>query len=106
MRTAVIKEGDILPDHPSNMPLAEDQDMIQAFAPNTAKKAFTQRIGTRCLERGMEQFNVSTRDGPFKQQPILVIIVANQKAWPNPEAGRLAHLLRYPRVAWTAADCH
>jgi len=97
MGTAVIEEFDALVDHPLTMALAEEQDTIQAFAPDAAEKALTQRIGTRSLAGCVEQVNVSTSNGPFKREAILVIIVTNQKAWTKPEGCRLAHLLSNPR---------
>jgi hypothetical protein len=39
LRVTVIEEANILFDHPASRALAEKQDVIQAFAPNTAEKA-------------------------------------------------------------------
>ena len=41
MRTTVIEKGDILVDHPSGMTLTEDQEMVQAFAPNCTEETLT-----------------------------------------------------------------
>jgi hypothetical protein len=41
MRTTMIEKGDILADHPSGMTLTEDQEMVQAFAPNTTEETLT-----------------------------------------------------------------
>src|SRR5258708_33915947 len=104
MGSAVIEEFDVLVDDPPGMALIEDQHMIQAFAANGAEKPFAQRIGSRCLQRRVEQLNVSDSNGPLEQQPILVIIVANQKARTNPEGCRFAHLLSDPSIARDTCD--
>ena len=39
----MIEKGDVLADYPSGMAPIEDQDMVQAFAPNTAQKTLTQQ---------------------------------------------------------------
>ncbi len=41
MGATMIEEGDLLTDHPSDMTLAKDQDMVQAFAPNSAEEPLT-----------------------------------------------------------------
>ena len=41
MRTTVIEKGHILVDHPSGMPLTEDQAMVQASAPNCTEETLT-----------------------------------------------------------------
>ncbi len=67
MRPTVIEEGDIFVDHSSGMTLAEDQNMVQAFAANRTEAALTQRIGFRGLERRVQQFGMSASNGAFKQ---------------------------------------
>ncbi len=80
MGPAMIKEGDILVDHSPSMPVTEDQDMVQAFAPDRTEETLTQRIGLRRLKRGVEQFRVDAADGAFEQHAIFVVIVADQEA--------------------------
>jgi len=102
--TAVVEEGDVLTHNASDVTLAENQDVIQAFASNTTEKALTKRIGFRRLQGRAEQLDMSTRDRSLKLQPIFVIVVADQEAWPNPKTGRLTHLLCDPGVARTARN--
>src|SRR5262245_29192868 len=80
------------------MTLTEDQDMVQAFAPHGTEEALTQRIGFRGLEGCVQQFGVNTSDGAFKQNPILIVIVANQKTGRDPEARCFPDLLRNPSI--------
>jgi hypothetical protein len=68
MRTAVIEEGDILLYHPPSKSFAEDQDVIHAFAPNTANEALTHRVGSWSLERRVGQFDVNACDSALKLQ--------------------------------------
>src|SRR5258708_13231407 len=56
IRPTVIEKGDVLVEHPPGMPLAEDHDMVQAFAPNRAAETFTHRIGFRGLKTRVQQF--------------------------------------------------
>src|SRR5215831_16201329 len=104
MRAAVIKVADILVDYPLRMTFAKKHDVIQTFMANAAQKALTNRIGTRCLERPVEQFDVSASRCPLEAKTVLVIIVANQEAWSFPKGGRLAYLLVDSSIAWTARD--
>jgi hypothetical protein len=43
MGTAVIEEGNVLVEDPPGMALAENQNMIQAFAANRTEEALTNR---------------------------------------------------------------
>jgi hypothetical protein len=86
------------------MTLTEDQDMVQAFAPNCTEETLTQRIGFRGLERCMQQFGVNAGDGAFKQNPVLIVIVANQKTGPDPEARCLPDLLSDPSITRSTRD--
>ena len=88
------------------MTLAENEDVIQAFAPNTGEKSLTNRNGFWRLDGHVERSDVSARGSPLKLQPVFVIVVANQEAWPKPKAGRFTHLLSDPGRAWTTGDGH
>ncbi len=100
----MIEEGDIFPDDVLSMPFAEDQDMVQAFAPDRTEEPLTQRIGFRRLEGGVEQFRVDAGNGAFKQHAIFVVIIANQEAGPAPETRCLTDLLSHPSITRSTRD--
>jgi hypothetical protein len=53
--TAVIEEGNVLSPHSSGIALAENQDVIHAFAPNTTEKSLTNGVGFWSLKGCVEQ---------------------------------------------------
>jgi hypothetical protein len=62
----MIEESDVFTNHPSSITFAEQQDMVQTFAPNTAQEPFTKSICSRSLEGCVEQFDLGTSDSSFK----------------------------------------
>jgi hypothetical protein len=47
MGSAMVKEGDILVEDPPGMALAENQNLIQAFAAKRTEEALTNRVSSR-----------------------------------------------------------
>ena len=94
----MIEKGNILADHASGMALAEDYDVVQAFAANRTEEALTHGIGFRGLKRCLEQFSVNADDRTFKQQPVFVIVIANQEARTDTEGSCLTDLLSHPSI--------
>src|SRR5687767_8928301 len=60
MRPGLIVKVDIFPRQPSQVPLTEDDEVIEAFATDTAQQPFADRIRLRRGYRGMEQPNART----------------------------------------------
>jgi hypothetical protein len=90
MGTTVIEEGDVLTHCSSGVTLTENQDVIQAFAPNIAEKALAKCIGSWRLEGRLEQLDVSPRDSPLKLHSVLVIMsqIRKRGRTPKPVASR------------------
>ncbi len=78
--------------------------MVQALAPHGAEETFTQRISFWGLERGVQQFGVNAGNGAFTQHPVLIVIVANQKTGPDPEARCLTDLLSHSSITRRTRD--
>jgi len=94
MRTCPIEKLAILADDAPHMFFTQDQDVVQTLASNTADEPFAYRVRFGSIERRVDEFNASTFDRVFKTLPILIVIIADQKARAVPEGYGFPHLLR------------
>src|SRR5712691_7561883 len=108
MRARPIEELTILVNHPPDVLIAQDQNMVRTFAPDGANEPFAESVCFRGKGRGMDEFDASTRHRAFKMQPILVIVIADQEARGCTERGGFPHLLREPGIGGSPyhADMH
>src|SRR5262245_34597312 len=72
MRTFGVEILDVGSQHPSQMPLAPNQDPVQTLAAYRADKPLTYRVGTRSLQRCGEGLNVSADGNVGKVDAVFV----------------------------------
>ncbi len=80
MWTCLIEEQAIHMNDSPEMVITQDQNMVQAFAPNGADEPFAACVRFRSIGWRVDEFDPGTRDGAFKLHPILVIVIADEKA--------------------------
>jgi hypothetical protein len=80
------------------MLIAQDQDVVQTLTSNTADEPFAYGVRFGSIGRRVNEFNASARQRMFKTLAKLVIIVADQKAWPFSRRCGFPHLLRLCRL--------
>ncbi len=59
------------------MPFAQDDEVIQAFAPETAQEAFADRVGLRCTVGDAEYLDACAGCNVSERCPIFAIVVAD-----------------------------
>jgi hypothetical protein len=84
------------------LPLMEDQEMIQAFSPHAAQKTFTDGIGSWSPVRRSKHLDATCCCHSFKIRPELAIIIPNQICGGLPIWSRLPQLLRHPEIGGRA----
>ena len=73
----MIEVRHVLANHLSGMCLTQYQHKVQTFAADTADKSLANRIGFRCITRGVNEFDCSAFHRMFEVQAIFGIIVTN-----------------------------
>lgn len=48
MRPICIEVGDILPEDPPQVPLVQDKQVVEAFAPEASDEPFAERVRAGC----------------------------------------------------------
>ena len=58
MRPVAVVMLFVLAQHRCRVPLVDDQDAVEEFAPDGADEAFGDRVGPRCPERGPDDLDI------------------------------------------------
>src|SRR4051812_1649972 len=72
----------VLPQHASQLPLAQDQDMIEALAPDAPEEALAGGICPRGPDGRAQDGDPAARRHAGEPRPVLAIVVADQKPGP------------------------
>src|SRR5579871_6577377 len=102
MRTRLIEELNIVVDHPPDVLLAENQNMVQTVAPDRANEPFAERVRFGGIQRRVDEFDPETCDRMVKLQPVFVIVIADEEARLYPKRSGFAHLLGNPGIGGRA----
>jgi hypothetical protein len=103
---APVEVGDVLGQDPLQVPLAEDQDMIDALAADAPEEALADGVRARRPNRRQDHVDAATGRDPCEGGAVLGVVVVDQEARPRPLRRRLAELLGDPRVAGRSGDAH
>jgi len=90
MRSSVVVVVNVFLHDAIGMPFAQEDEVIQAFAPETAQETFADGIGLRCAIGSAEDFNACPDGNMLERSPIFAVIVADQEAWTFSERCDLA----------------
>ena len=90
--------------HPLELPLMQDEHVIEAFTPHTAQEALTDGIGTRSLIRRLEHLDATGLGNPIEDHPKLAIMIPDEIFRTYPKCGGDPSLLCRPRVGGRARE--
>ena len=90
--------GDVLPQHASQVRLAQDEDVVEAPAPHAPEEALAGGVRPRCPDRGAHDRDPTAGRDAGERRPVLGVIVAGEVAGMPPEGRGLAQLLRDPGI--------
>ena len=99
MWPGTIKILHIFFNHPIQLLLSLDQDVIETFSPYASQKPFADRVGFRSAVGRFQDFNSASLRYSRESFPIFAIPIANPKARRLAEWCSLAELLRDPDIS-------
>ena len=82
MRPGSVEVMHIRVEHAVELPLMQDEQMIEAFTSYTAEETFTDSICTWGVIRSFENLNITHLCNPREAQPKLTINIPNEVLWP------------------------
>jgi hypothetical protein len=98
MRPCVIEVSYKFADEPIQLALTQDQHVIEAFPSDAAHESLTDSVGSGCAHWGPDYLNLPVPRDARETQPVLLVVVANQKAWSFVTRCRFSHLVGDPDI--------
>ena len=98
MRAPVVEIADILGQHLLQMTLIEDENVVQALAPDGSHPALSDGVGSRRSDWRANLGNTNSAHPPMECGAVTAVAVMNEKSWrlAIPSAA-FDHLLSRPR---------
>jgi len=104
MRSCPVEVHHILIEHPLELLLAEDQQMVEAFLSYTPQIAFADRIGAFRMIGRFENLNSTRCRHASKARPKFAIVITNQILRRLPIGSSFPELLRHPGIGRRSGD--
>ena len=86
-------------EHPLELLLLKDQQVVQAFLSHTPQEALADGIGSRCMNGRLENLDVTCRRHASKARPKFAIVITNEILGCLPIRGSFSQLLRHPGIS-------
>jgi len=77
MGSCLVEAHHIDIEHLLELPLVEDQQMVEACLPRTSQEAFTDSIGSWGMNRRFEDLDCARFRYPSKARPELAIVITH-----------------------------
>ena len=104
MRSCLVEVHHIGIEDALELPLMQDQYVVQAFLPDTPQEALTDRIGSGSMNRRFEHLNRTGGRHTSKARPKFAIVITDQIFRCLSIGGGFSKLLCHPGISWRA--CH
>lgn len=96
----------VLSEDVAEMPLREDDHVIETLAPDAPQESLAHRVHQRCPHGSAHDTGTRAHGDAVENRAELVVAVADNELRPVPERRRVAQLLRSPRLRWSARHRH
>jgi len=106
MRPSLIEVVHKRVEHPVELLLMEDKQMIEALPSHTAQEAFTDGIGSWRVIGGFENLNATGFRNPRKARPKLALMIPDEVLRTRAIGGGFPQLLCRPSVGGRSCDAH
>src|SRR5215469_11452647 len=104
MRPYLVEIGHIGMEHTVELPLLQDEQVIEALASHTAQEALTDGIGSRRVVGRFEDLDATGLGNPRESHAKLAIVIPDEILRPHTKGRSFAKLLGHPGVSGRA--CH
>ena len=98
LRSCLVEVVYIGIENPLELPLMQDEQMVEALTPHTAQEALADGIGTWGVIGGCENLNATVLGNLRKTHPKLTIVITDEILRPHTKGGGFPKLLRCPSI--------
>jgi hypothetical protein len=106
MGSCLVEVRDVCIEDALELPLKEDQQMVEACLPNASQKAFADHIGSGSVIRGLENLNRTRGCYPSKARPEFAIVITNEILGCLPIRSGFSQLLGHPGIGRRSCDAN
>lgn len=100
MRTSTVEIRDVFLHPPVEMPLAGQDEVIEALPPQAALEPLADAVGLRSPDRRQQNVDVRPLDHPLRRLSVLPISISDEKARLLTKGSSLTKLLGYSFIRW------
>ncbi len=104
MQSCLVEVGDIGIEHALELPLMQDQQVVEAFLSDTPHEALADGIGPWCMNGGSEHLNPTGGRYPSKARSEFVIVITNEIFRCLPIGGGFPEVLGHPGIGRRSSD--
>src|SRR5712692_3088757 len=104
MRPGSVEVVHIRVEHPVELLLMQDEQMIEALTPYTAEEPLTDGIRARGVIRSFENLDVTRSGNPSEAHPKLAVVITDEVLRPHSKGSGFPKLLCSPSVS--GISCH
>jgi len=104
MWSGLVEVRDVHIEDALELPLMEDQQVVQAFLPHAPQEAFADGIGSWRMIRGFEHLNPTGGRHPSETGPKFTIVITNQILGCLPIGGSFSQVLGHPGIGRRSSD--
>jgi hypothetical protein len=104
VRPAGVEIGYVLRQHAPEVPLAEDEQVIDALASDAAEEALADGVCPRRADGRADHLEAACGRDPSERRPVVGVVVVDQEPGSGALRRRLAQLLGDSRVGGGAGD--
>src|SRR5215813_3450480 len=106
MRSCLIEIRGVRMEHTLELPLLNNQQMVEAFLPHTAQEALADGVGSWCMNRRLEQLDATGRRHSAETGSKLAVVITYQILWCLPIRGGFSKLLGHPGIGRRSRHAH
>jgi len=104
VRSCLVEVGYIGTQNPLELPLMQDEQMVEALTSHTAEEALTDGIRSRGVIRRCENFNATRLGNPREDHSKLAIVITDEVLRPHTKGSGLPKRYAQSKRRWAIAS--
>ncbi len=106
MRPRRIEVGAVCSQHPEQLALVQDEEMVEALPPHATEEPLADGVRAGCAYGRPQHLDAAPRRNTGELRFKLGVVVADQEARRDAKGRGFAHLLGDPCVGWVLRDAN
>jgi hypothetical protein len=104
MGSSLVEVSHIRLEHTVELPLMEDQQMIETLLPDAPQEPFAEGIGSWCMDGCFEKLDITGRRPSAETGSKFAVVITDEIFGGLPKRSGFSQLLRHPGIGRRASD--